>query len=248
MTHKPYKERKLEFDTQVFSYLMKRIFEDFDESDACNAGIIDGIGNIVKEPDYKSQWTYTMLDQFITMMKQTMGQDTLRDMFADYSHCKDYDPLYMMNDATLSVDMSHIKNIVSIVNDKSYLPAHLYHVDDTFIDEERGLNYSDQISKALTIATFLLYGLRSERCPDRNLFSDAIVGSVESTFNTRAFNDYEKIADFCKKNKLIDSRISNEGIRMIVKIARELVHSNILAKNDHAHNRTALWIKLSKVS
>lgn len=248
MTHKPYKERKMEFDTQVFSYLMKRLFEDFDESDACHNGIIDGIGNMVKEPDYKSQWSYTMLDQFITMVKQTMGQDALRNLFTDYGHYKDYDPLYLMNDPAHAVDMKHIKNIVSIINDKSYLPEHLYHNDDTYIEEEKGLNYADQVSKALTIATFLMFAMRSERCPDRGMFNEDISGSVESTFNTRFFNDYERVAEFCKKNKLISTNITNEGIRMLVKIAKELSYSGILTKNDHPHNKTGLWIKLSKVA
>ena len=48
MTYKLYKQRKEEFDNQVFLYIMKRLFEDRDESDACHEGIIDGIGNVLE--------------------------------------------------------------------------------------------------------------------------------------------------------------------------------------------------------
>lgn len=249
MPYKPYKTQKEDFDNQVFSYLMKRLFEDYDESDGCHEGVIDGIGNVIGEPDEKSQWAYTMLDQFMNMLKQNMSQDALRNIFSDYQHMADIDPLFIINKGNrdYSEYLDSLQKVVTTVNDKSYLPEYLYH-EDNYVEEEEGLNFSDQVSRALTIATFLLYTLRNDRNLNSLDYND-IQESVECTFNMRPFGDFQSVSEFCKTHGLIDSsKITEEGIRCVVNVAREVAESGILTDNrEHKHNHRANWLKLSKV-
>jgi len=249
MNYKPYKEEKHKFDEQAFVYLMKRVFEDYDESDACHSGVIDGIGNVIGEPDGKSEWSYTMLDQFMNMIKQNLSEDALRNIFSDYSHMRDIDPLFIIKngDVDYSKYIECFKNVVTKVNDKSFLPEYLFH-EDTYIEEEEGLNFTDQVSRSLTIGTFLLYTLRNNRNLVDVDFSD-ILESVESTFNMRPFGTFDVISSYCKDHGLIDSAmITEEGIRLLVVIAKEVTDGDILTKSKELqHNHRANWIKLSKV-
>lgn len=249
MNYIPYREEKEQFDNQAFSYLMKRLFEDYDETDACHSGVIDGIGNVIGEPDDKSKWSYTMLDQFVNMLKQNLSEDALRSIFNNYSYMRDIDPLFIIKNGDVDYNeyIEHFKNIVTKVNDKSFLPEYLFH-EESYVEEEEGMNFADQVSRALTIATFLLYTLRSSRNLVDVDFSD-VLESVECTFNMRPFGTYSTISSYCKDHGLIDSStISEEGIRLLVTISKEVTEANILNKSkDLKHNHRANWVKLSKV-
>ena len=254
MAHKSYKEEKEAFDNQVFSYLMKRLFEDYDESDACHEDVIDSIGNVIGSPDEKSQWSYTMFDQFVNMVKQNIGSDNMREMFVYYMHMRDIDPLFIIKNS--AIDYKTLKpilgNIATKVNDKSYLPEYLYHeseyVEDDEMHNDELLNFADQVSKALTIATFLLYTLRRNHKLIGEDFPE-IIESVESTFNMRSFGDFNYTNDFCKKHGLIDNMgITDEGIRLVVAIAKDVCDSPVLNSDGNGrHNHRHSWNKLGKV-
>lgn len=250
MNYISYKEEKTKFDNQVFSYLMKRIFEDYDETDACHSGIIDGIGNVIAKADYKSQWSYTMLDQFVNMIKQNIYEDNLRGAFNKYSYIRDIDPLFIIKngDVEYSKYINCFNNIVTKVNDKSFLPEYLFH-KESYVEEEEGINFTDQVSRALTISTFLLYTLRSGRNLIEVDFYD-IIESVECTFNMRAFGTFHSISSYCRDHGLINSHtISEEGIRLLVNVSKEVNEGNILTKSkEMKHNHKANWIKLSNIS
>jgi hypothetical protein len=250
MTYKPYKQEKKQFDNQVFSYLMKRVFEDYDESDGCHEGIIDGIGNVIGNPDSRSEWSYTMLDQFINMLKQNLSEEALRGIFKQYSYMRDIDALFIIKNG--DIDYSQFKegfsNIITKVNDKSFLPEYLFH-EDSYVEEEEGLNFTDQVSRSLTVGTFLLYTLRGNRNLVDVDFSD-VLESVECTFNMRPFGTFDVISKFCNEHGLIDSSaITEEGIRLLVMLSKEVTDCNILTKyKEMRHNHRANWIKLSKVN
>jgi hypothetical protein len=250
MNYKSYKEEKKQFDSQAFAYIMKRVFEDYDESDACHVGIIDGIGNVIGESDSRSEWSYTMLDQFINMVKQNLSEESLRHLFDEYSYMQDIDPLFIIKNG--DIDYSKFKEclsrIITKVNDKSFLPEYLFHEDD-YVEEEEGMNFADQVSRALTISTFLLYTLRGGRNLVDVDFSD-IQESVECTFNMRPFGTFISISSFCKDHGLIDSSvITEEGIRLLVAISKEVSEGGVLTKSkEMKHNHRANWIKLSKVN
>lgn len=249
MNHKPYKEEKEQFDNQTFAYLMKRVFEDYDESDGCHEGIIDGIGNVIGKPDGKSEWSYTMLDQFINMLKQNLSEDALRNIFDNYSHMRDIDPLFIIKngDVDYTKFADGLSNIITKVNDKSFLPEYLYH-EDSYVEEEEGINFTDQVSRSLTVGTFLLYTLRGNRNLVDVDFSD-VLESVECSFNMRPFGTFDTISTFCKDHGLIDSSaITEEGIRLLVILSKEVTDCNILTTSkEMKHNHRANWIKLSKV-
>lgn len=251
MNYKNFKEEKETFDNQVFSYIMKRIFEDFDETDGCHENIIDGIGNVISEPDDKTQWSYTMLDQFISMTKINIGVDGLRQLFSEYQYMRDIDPLFIIRSG--DIDYSSLKpvlsNIVTKVNDKTYLPEYLYHEEEFVEDEDDTMNFADHVSKSLTVATFLLYTLRGKSQLVSQDFND-IIESVECTFNMRSFGDFSTINEFCKSHGLIDNMgITDEGIRLIFSIAKEVCDSKVLSSNGKGrHNHKTNWIKLSKAN
>lgn len=250
MAHKSYKEEKEAFDNQVFSYMMKRLFEDYDESDACHEDVIDGIGNVIGEPDERTQWAYTMFDQFMNMAKQNIGSDNMRQMFGYYKYMRDIDPMFIMKNPNL--DYQQLKpilgNIATKVNDKEYLPEYLYH-DGEFVEDDELLNFADQVSKSLTIATFLLYTLRRNHKLIAEDFPE-IIESVESTFNMRSFGDFRHADEFCKKHGLIDNMgITSEGIRLVVEIAKDVCDSPVLNSDGNGrHNHRHSWNKLGKVT
>ena len=73
-----YKKTKYENDNKIYVYLMKRLFDDIQETDACNMGIIDSMGNIIGTPDASDKWGFTMLDKFIILIKKQMGEDNIK--------------------------------------------------------------------------------------------------------------------------------------------------------------------------
>jgi hypothetical protein len=92
-----YKKTKLEFDNKLYVYLMKRVFDGIQESDACNMDIIDSIGNIIGNPDGSDKWAFTMLDKFILLLKKQMGEDNIKSLVSNFEYIKYIDPLFIMN-------------------------------------------------------------------------------------------------------------------------------------------------------
>jgi hypothetical protein len=252
MDFKSYQEKKSEFDNNALIYIAKRVFEDYDETDACHLDIIDGTGNINNNPNPKDKWAYTGLDNFITFIKQSIGSDQLRSFFRNYAFVKDLDPLFVISKGN-KVDFEEIRetlgNIVTKVQDKSYLPDYLYHDDESIHDIPEHLNFNDLACNALTIATFLLYALRKDSVPTSIDFDYNIKRSVELTFNMRPIGEYDECLRYCIENKLIESdKVSSEGIRLIVEIAQELEGSDLLSTDKHRiENQTANWKKLGKM-
>lgn len=247
-----YKKTKLEFDNKLYVYLMKRLFDGIQESDACNMDIIDSIGNIIGNPDGSDKWAFTMLDKFMLLIKKQIGEDNLKSSVSNFEYIKYIDPLFIMNMKN-GTNLHKVKDtfdkIITAVNDKEYLPDSLYHNDSYVEMNEESLNYCDYLSRSLTIATFLIYAIRVDRVPTSIEFDGSIINSVEATFNVRALGTFEEIKKICEDNKLIDhNKITSEGIKLLVKLAKIIENSNILnVTKDRIENQAHNWKRLSKV-
>ena len=252
MEYKSYQDKKKEFDNNVLLYLAKRIFEDYDETDACHLGILDGTGNIQGTPKYRQEWAYTGLDNLITFMKQSIGPSQLQAFFKNFAFIKDIDPLFVM-DRGFNIDYGLVReslgNIVTKVQDKSYLPDYLYHDEENIPEIPDHLNFCDMASNALTIGTFLLYAMRKDSIPTSVDFDENIKRAVEMTFSMRPFGEYDECLEYCTENKLVEyNKVSSEGIRLVAEIAMELIDSGILSNNkNRIENQAANWIKIGNM-
>lgn len=247
-----YKKTKLEFDNKIYVYLMKRLFDDIQETDACNMDIIDSMGNIIGNADKSDKWAFTMLDKFILILKKQIGDTNIKALVSNFEYIKNIDPLFIMNMRS-GTNLHEVKDtfdkIVTLVNDKEYLPESLYH-DDSYVEiNEEVLNYCDYVSKSLTIATFLIYAIRVDRIPTSIEFDGSIINSVESTFNVRSLGTFDEIKKFCEDNKLIDhTKITSEGIKLLVKLSKIIKNGNILSNStDRIENQSHNWKRLAGV-
>lgn len=249
-----YKKTKSDYDNKAFVYLMKRLFEDVSETDACNSDIIDSLGNKIADPDKNDKWAFTMLDQFMMLIKSRIGANELKILLSNFEYTKFIDPLFIINMKS-GTNLHKVKDafdtIISTVHDKSYLPENLYHSDDSYVELNGDeMNYCDHLSKALTIGTYLIYAIRLDRLPNEVEFDGNILASVETTFNVRSIGTYNEIKDFCDKNKLVEyDRISKEGIQLVVKLAKIAVDGNLLSTSkDRIESQNHNWKRLAGVS
>lgn len=246
----PYKEKKKEFDSRTMYYIAKRIFEDIEESDAYEADLLDSVGNEIDDLTGKNDWAFTHLDKFILALKQMAGQEALRDLLVHYNWIQNMDPLFIMH-MDKNTDFGRVREclgkMITKIDDISYLPSELEH-DDEYLEDD-SLDFCKKVSKTLTIVTFLLYTLRQDSIPTSIDFTKNIIPSVEITFHMRSTGTFEECIEFCKKYKLIDSsKITNEGIRKMVSIARDLAEGGLLtSKDERIENQTRNWKKLSEV-
>lgn len=250
MSHKPYATKKQEFDNKVFLYLAKRLFEDLDETDAAHEDIIDGVGNLLKEPNNINNWAFTPLDRLLLLIRQQLGEDSIREILQHYKFIEDIDPLFIMSHDS-DVDFKKLRDIlgsiVTKVEDKSYLPEYLYHDNDEEYIEEDEYSFNDKVRRALTVATYLLYGVRNDKTPTDVTFEKNIIPSVELTFGIRPFGSYEECADFCQKHGLAEfDKVTGEGIRLIVSLAKLFVEGGLLINDtSRIENQTRNWTKLA---
>ena len=246
----PYPEKKKKFESLVMHYIAKKIFEDIEDTDAYELDILDSVGNEIGGLSPKTEWAFTNFDRFILALKQIVGQDRLRDLLDSYKWIDEMDPLFIMN-MDEKTDFNKInaclRKIVTKIDGLEYLPSELEH-DGEHI-ENNSLELSKQVSKALTIITFLLYTLRNKGIPTSIDFDKNIKPSVECTFHIRPAGTFAECLAFCKEYKMIDpSGITNEGIRKLVSVAKDLVEGDMLnSKDDRIENQVRNWKKIGEI-
>lgn len=245
MSHKSYKETKKEFDDMAMSYIAKRIFTDVEDSDAYNAGVIDSLGNMKGK---QAGWEFTNLDRFILAMKQTVGEENMRELLEVYSGHKDIDALRLIKASIKPIkpsEMNVLRDIVSVFDS-------VYQNND-YIE---GIGVSDgdedlptKIRWTLTLATFLLYAMKFSRVPTSIEFKSNIIPSVEVTFYNTGCSDYKSIVEFCKNHVLIDDsgKVTSKAIRALVSAADKMLVGNILTyDNSRIEDQSKSWEKLGK--
>jgi hypothetical protein len=252
MEHKPYASHKSEFDKIVFNYLVKRVLEDIKDTDAAKANVIDGVGNILRDMKPDEQWMLTDLDRFIMVIKNAMGQEKLSSLLKGYSHLKDIDSPFLLNakhDHDFKLSREGIDKILSKVEDRSYLPEFVYREDKFVDDGDDEESFKDRMSKAFTILTHLLYGLRNDRQPNKVDFQHNICPSTEITFGILPHKDFEYVTKFCQDYALMQpSGITKEGLRLLADASRDMVNHKLLCKEkNRVENQSHNWEKLSKI-
>lgn len=251
MSYKPYANKKQEFDEKTFLYIAKRLFQDLDETDAAEEELIDGVGNILKEPNKTNDWSFTSLDRLLLMMRQQLGEKNLRGMLQHYEYVKDIDSLFIMT-RPVDFDFGKLRNtlglIITKIEDKSYLPDYLYHdEDEEYINEDDEYSFNDKARRALTIATYLLYGVRGDSTPSTSSFDLNVIPSIELTFGIRPLGTHDECVKFCEDHKLTEvNKVSGEGIRLLVTLSRLFVSGGLLINDSNrVENQTRNWTKLA---
>lgn len=251
MEHKPYETHKSEFDKMVFNYLAKRVLEDIQDTDAGTAKVVDGVGNMLRDLKPNEDWVLTDLDRFIMVIKQSLGADKLANILKDYTHLKDIHSPFLLN-ASHDQDMKKVREgldkIVSKIEDRSYLPEFMYR-QDQFLEHNDDDSFKDRISKAFTILTYLLYGLRNDKQPAKVDFHHNICPSTEITFGVLPHKDFEYVTQYCQDYDLMHpSGITNEGLKLLASASRDMVNHGLLQMTKkRVENQSVNWQRLSKI-
>lgn len=246
----PYPDKKKKFDSLVMHYIAKKIFEDIEDTDAYDLDILDSVGNEIGGLSQKNEWAFTNFDRFILALKQIVGQDKLRELLDSYKWIDEMDPLFIMN-MDEKTDFEKISaclhKIVTKIDGSTYLPSELEH-DGDYIEND-SLELSKQVSITLTIMTFLLYTLRNNSIPTSIDFDRNIKPSVECTFHIRPSGTFSGCLAFCKEYNMVNSSgITNEGIRKLVSVAKDLCEGGILtSKDERIENQVRNWKKIGEM-
>ena len=257
MDYSPYEKQKEAFDKKLMRYIAARIFTPVSETDACDEGIIDDIGNEVAEITSDNQWAFTPFDRFILACKQRIGDDTLRDLLGSYSWLGDVDPLMIMNDSCESKNNHESKykafeEVISAFEGTDYLPDGMSNTTNYLRDDDENYEFpefKERSSWALTLASFLLYAIRQSDIPTSIDFDGNIMPSTTLTFNVRPYNDYGKCKTFLADNGLLDADgITNAGIKVLHRVAKVLVSSNLLSNvGGRIEERSRDWKNIAGV-
>lgn len=246
-----YRQNKKIYDDVAMLYLSKRIFEDIDETDAYRDGVIDSVGNVVNK-NYKGE-SFSNLDKFVLAIKQRIGEDNLRDLLSSFSKVKDVSALRIMNSANRPVNFSeldYLKKIVAKIESLSFLPdsdPNYSHIESDDNDIEHGtMEY--RISRSLTIATMLLYSLKSAKKINKVDFTENVIPSVEVTFHIKACDEYDELLEFVTKHQLMtENTISNKAVKTLVAIGRDMMDGNLLTHDSsRIENQSNNWELLGK--
>lgn len=250
MKYKKSQEKKKEFDEVVALYLASKVFTSMQESDAYKEGIIDGVGNQLKQPNSTNDWAFTLLDKMILAFKQHFGEDKLEELLKNLKWVGDIDPLLITNlskDSNLIKIRDCLRLIVTKVEDANYMPDSVEHKQEFLMESDD--SFKNRVSFCITVATMLLYSLMKEEVPTGIDFEHNVMPSVELTFSITPCRDYEKCLEYIKKNNLVDSygAITPRGIRLIVSVAKDAVSGDILnRKAEREENKYIQWEKLAK--
>lgn len=252
MEYKSFESQKKDFDQIAINYFVKRIFDDISESDSTQEKITDSVGNIVNQPTNKNDWAFTHFDKLILALKNSLGSKYLRNLLSEYEWVKDVDSLFIMNmkkGTDISNVRKHLGMLVTKMEDTSFLPPDIVHKEEYIEYDDENENFCDKVSKALTMATFLLYAYRNDKVPSEIDFNHNICPSVEISCNIRPFKDFNKCKELCEKQKLIDtSGITMEGIRKMKSVAECLYDGKILSMNaNRVENQSHNWEKLARL-
>lgn len=240
-----YKSRKKDYDSKVYAYLVKRLREPFNKSDAYFMGNIDDMGNDLGQKP--SDWAYTNLDKLLVQLKLAMGKERLNSLDNTYDNV---DSLSIINgvDDVNKYNQAFAK-VIGLVEETTYLPAEQRGKGD-FIEqeEEKGLSMTERLQRALTCATYLLFSIKNNGVLVKEKdFNDLVLPAVEATFNVRSIGSVTEIASYLKEGGCVDyANVTNEGYLLAVRIAKALEKSGMLNNpNENVDNVCRSWRSLA---
>ena len=240
---KIYKQHKENIDNLVYNYLICRLCEPIENTDAYLDGCVDSNGNSKKN---EHKWSYTKFDKFVNELKKLLPIDKMKTR-SDIINISNIDPLRIIIDKKLNSD-AFIKNIEPII---SYIEQYNYFPNINGYDDNNGfdvLSFRDKVSFMLTLSTFLLYSIKYDRLPTDIEFNNNILPSVEITFNVRSIGTNDEYKSFCYMNKLSDKKtLTNDGILFTVNIAKLIQKNNLTTEYvKNIDNQYLNWIKIAE--
>ena len=237
-----YKKTKQEFDQSVYAYLVKRLREPVENTDAYGCGIIDERG--AETPRAKSNpndaWAYTDLDKLIFLIKSSLGTtvDTLPSVF-DW-----IDSLAIMNKADLVKNVPVYRKVIGLVEEISYLPPENRGAGNMQqVSDDPEMTMEQRLQRAFTCAQFLMHcminnGTVQSESYMANTFDTEVLAATEATFNIRSIGTYKDIVDYLKKGRVLDySQLKPEGYALAVRIAKALVTADETIFNKDTGNQ-----------
>lgn len=239
---KRYRDKKLEFDNMVYGYLLRRLTEPVEMTDAYKSGAVDELGHPTGNRT-DDEWAYTNLDRLVFTIRSRMGKE-LGNATTPYA---DVNYLSMMTRASdPKLYKEKYDGMVALVEQSSYLPEDTRSMDDIFVGDDDELTYDERVSRAMTVASYLMFCVKKNRLPTSVEYDDVILSETEATFNIRSIGSYDEITDYLKKSKIVDSRgLTNEGYVLAVRLAKWIVGFELCSDTEDTDNQAYNWRRLS---
>lgn len=232
-----YKTTKTGFDQMVYAYLVKRLREPVENTDAFGTGIVDerGAENGTTSANPNASWAYTDLDKLVAFLKSSLGPktDTLPSVFDKF------DSMLLMYPTDLVSNVPVYNKVIGLVEEISYLPPE-NRGQGKMQSSDEGLTMEERMQRAFTCAQFLLSCIinngtvASENVMD---FDHDVLDVVESTFHIRSIGTYKDIVDYLKNGRVIDyKQVNKDGYLLAVRIAKALVSADNTIFNPDKNN------------
>jgi len=239
-----YKDSKEKFDAKVYGYLVKRLTEPYDSTDAFGMGHIDEQGN---EANPEEDWSYTKLDKLVFDLRAALGtgiKKIVKDSFDGV------DPLALMNSPVNPAEyLAKYDGVVKLVEEVTYLPdAQRGQAGRSAGSVESGMTREERVSFALTVATAILVSMLKDRIVSSTEFDDEVLIDTEATFGIRSLGSANEVIGFLRSNGLSNGReITSEGVRLAYRISREIAGNNLVNPKGGGINNLAMsWVEVSR--
>ena len=224
-----YKKDKQGFDQMVYAYLVKRLREPIEDTDAFGTGIVDerGAENPQAASNPNASWAYTDFDKLVFLLKSTLGEqvNTLPKVFDGF------DSMLLMRPTQLAENLPVYRKVIGLVEEISYLPPENRGEGKMQPQaEEDGMTMEMRMQRAFTCASFLMSCIiNGGTVKSENLmnFDEEVLDITEGTFGIRGLGTYKDIVDYLKAGKVIDyAHVNPEGYLLAVRIAKVLATAN----------------------
>lgn len=237
-----YKDKKEKFDSMVYGYLVKRLTQPLDKSDACGTGHIDERGNELN-PD--EDWSYTKLDKLVFDLRAALG-DKLSMIVKD-----SFDGVDSMALMSGPVDTGSYRegygNIVKLVEEAGYLPESTRGQGgspEPAVDS--GMDMDERVSFALTVATAIMVSLLKDRLVTAVEFDNEVLPDTEATFGVRSVGDSREVLGYLRSAGLSNGRdVTSAALRLLSRISKEAVAHGLLRKESCKENLAGSWVEVS---
>jgi hypothetical protein len=239
-----YKDSKEKFDAKVYGYLVKRLTEPYESTDAFGMGHIDEHGN---EANPNEDWSYTKLDKLVFDLRAALGDGIKKIVKESFDGV---DSMALMNSPVNPKEyLAKYDGIVKLVEEVTYLPdAQRGQGGQSNKTVDSGMTREERVSFALTVATAILTSMLKDRIVSSTEFDDEVLLNTEATFGIRSLGSANEVIGFLRSNGLSNGReITSEGIRLAYRISRVIVENNLVNPKGGGINNLAMsWVEVSR--
>lgn len=238
-----YRDGKERFDSMVYGYLLKRLTQPIESTDAYGTGHVDEAGN---EMDPGEDWSYTPLDKLVLDLRAALG-DRLHEIVKD--SYADVDALKLMSgpvDARSYLDS--YAPVVKLVEEAGYLPPETRGKPGEPQDSvESGLSMEQRVSFALTVATALMVSMLKDRLVNEAEIDAEVLPDTEATFGVRSVGDAPEIIGYLRSAGLSNGReLTGEGIRLMYRISRVVAEKGLASAGNSRGDLGGSWLEVSR--